>query len=506
MFSIADVAALVGAPAMGRAEDYVERGRVVSVARNGDGSRIVGHVQGTAGTPYVAVVEMSPSGKVPREGRCSCPVGLNCKHVAATLLAYRAQQVSGPAVAAPSGAPSPGPELPEWERALAPLLGDEDDDGAPAPARGTAPVRGWDAWGRPAQPVALQADLVDGGTTGGGRVRFGAPRFGLRPVVLGARNRWVRTGVSWRELRYVREPADERHLPVLRALSGLASAARTTGFAFDDPTWIHPDELPASAFWALWADARRVGLPVVAADRAQTPVRDGRARSVLHVERVDDGLAVEARIEVEVPDDVPELREPALREALPLGSPAGGVVVAPVGSAGGAVAPLVLARLAKPSTRRVSTSWRGASRWWSRRPTSRGSSDARSRRSRPCSRTSSSATTSTCPTRPGPCSRSRSRGSPTTARGSCGSGGTSTRRPATRRWPRSRWGGPHHAGRRRRSATRRRSRRCSRGSSPGSACPCTTTSSRAGRRRPSSPTSCRGSRSWPRPTTGSSSR
>ena len=351
MFSSADVAALVGAPAMGRAEDYVERGRVVSVARNADGSRIVGHVQGTAGTPYVAVVEMSPSGKVPREGRCSCPVGLNCKHVAATLLAYRAQHDGG--LAAPAPAPRPaGPELPEWERALAPLLGEDDDA---APARAGVAVRGVDTWGRPAQPVALQADLVDGGTSRDGRVRFGVPRLGLRPVVLGSRDRWVRTGVSWRELRYVREPSDERHLPVLRALSGLASAARTTGFAFDDPTWIHPDELPASAFWALWADARRVGLPIVAADRAQTPVRDGRARSVLHVERAEDGLAVEARIDVDLPDDVPSLLDAASREVLPLGSPACGVVVVPTeappsgGSAqGNGVAPLVLARLAKP--------------------------------------------------------------------------------------------------------------------------------------------------------------
>ncbi|MGC5166708.1 SNF2-related protein [Luteimicrobium sp. DT211] len=341
MFSSADVAALVGAPAMGRAQDYVERGRVVSVARNGDGSRIVGHVQGTAGTPYVAVVQMSPSGKVPREGRCSCPVGLNCKHVAATLLAYRAQQAGGGARVAPSGGRVPAAELPEWERALAPLLDDEDDGHTDASGRG-AGAGGWDAWGRPAQPVALQVDLVDPGATTGRRVRFGGPRLGLRPVVMGSKGRWVRTGISWRELRYVREPPDERHLPVLRALSGLASAARTTGFAFDDPTWIHPDELSPSAFWALWADARRVGLPVVASDRAQTPVRDGRARAVLHVEQAPDGLAVFARLGVDVPPELEGLRDGPTSEVLPVGSPAIGLVVAADG------VPLVLAPLTVP--------------------------------------------------------------------------------------------------------------------------------------------------------------
>jgi len=90
VFSAADVSQLVGSETFARGEEYVSAGQVVSVARNGDGTTIVGQVRGSARKQYVTVVEMSSAGEqaTPRYGRCSCPVRLNCKHTAATLLAY----------------------------------------------------------------------------------------------------------------------------------------------------------------------------------------------------------------------------------------------------------------------------------------------------------------------------------------------------------------------------------------------------------------------------------
>lgn len=90
MFSEADVSQLVGSETFARGEEYVGAGQVVSVARNGDGTTIVGQVRGSSRKQYVTVVEMSSAGEQasPRYGRCSCPVRLNCKHTAATLLAY----------------------------------------------------------------------------------------------------------------------------------------------------------------------------------------------------------------------------------------------------------------------------------------------------------------------------------------------------------------------------------------------------------------------------------
>jgi hypothetical protein len=222
---------------MSRAQDYVDQGRVLSVARSPDGSRVVGHVEGTRREPYVAVIEMSRSGEVPRAGRCSCPVGRNCKHVAATLLAFRAQGATGVPLPARGGRP-------EWESALAPLIDGHDDA---AVGLGGAPdgVAAWDPYGRPVQEVALQVELQEARTARRGAVRFGPARLALRPVVMGARERWIRTGISWRELRYQRSSSGGSRLAVLRALYGLASGSGVSGYGFDDPTWIFADDMRA---------------------------------------------------------------------------------------------------------------------------------------------------------------------------------------------------------------------------------------------------------------------
>ncbi len=52
----------------------------------GDGARLVAEVEGTAPIPYRVIVEIQGRRRVRLLGRCSCPIGWNCKHVAAVLL------------------------------------------------------------------------------------------------------------------------------------------------------------------------------------------------------------------------------------------------------------------------------------------------------------------------------------------------------------------------------------------------------------------------------------
>ena len=90
-FATSDIEHAVGESSYLRGLDYFRRGMVRSVKFGGPG-RIHGEVSGSRSKPY-AVVARYESGSggtiVPVEGHCSCPVGHNCKHTAAVLLAAR---------------------------------------------------------------------------------------------------------------------------------------------------------------------------------------------------------------------------------------------------------------------------------------------------------------------------------------------------------------------------------------------------------------------------------
>ena len=90
-FATDDIEQAVGKAAYLRGLEYYRRGKVRS-ARFGPDGRLQGEVSGSRPDPYTVAVscESGANGTlVPLEGRCSCPVGRNCKHMAALLLAGR---------------------------------------------------------------------------------------------------------------------------------------------------------------------------------------------------------------------------------------------------------------------------------------------------------------------------------------------------------------------------------------------------------------------------------
>ncbi|MBI9114008.1 DEAD/DEAH box helicase [Sanguibacter suaedae] len=272
MLTPADVSDLVGPEVLARGVAYATAGHVLTTARNRAGTSIVGHVRGSGGKEYVAVVEMSGPGDdaAPVAGRCSCPVRVDCKHVAAVLLV-----ASGAVTPTGTDGGAPGQGAAEWETTFAGFIG----QGHPVPGSDTRHVPGG-ARQRVPEEIGLQLELLTTTPRTGTRWTAGDPnrgprvRLGMRPVVRGARGRWVRTGVSWDAVRYLNyrgvDHPDE-HVDVLKALRGLAGA--TDDAVPGTPSrWVHADVLPSAALWALLDEARRVGLPVVCADKAQTPV------------------------------------------------------------------------------------------------------------------------------------------------------------------------------------------------------------------------------------------
>jgi superfamily II DNA or RNA helicase len=198
-----------GTPTLDRAWDYVRRGHVLSCSHEVDSDGdldIRGVVSGSTSAPYVVTIAAGVDDRgLWISGRCSCPVHDGCKHVLALLITVRDEQEHA----------RPGASR-LWERQLSTLLDELDERAVRANAT-------------PDKPLALQVDLK-APTRGSGHHVWapGASARGslrIRPLQRGARDNWVRTGISWSDVPYL----DRRtgHPPAqVAALNDLLSAHR----------------------------------------------------------------------------------------------------------------------------------------------------------------------------------------------------------------------------------------------------------------------------------------
>ena len=79
-----------------RGQKYHQNGHVIDTSELQNGQLIRGTVRGSGGQSYYAQIHLQIKNRLLKgvKGNCSCPVGLNCKHVAAILLANLEQQAS----------------------------------------------------------------------------------------------------------------------------------------------------------------------------------------------------------------------------------------------------------------------------------------------------------------------------------------------------------------------------------------------------------------------------
>src|SRR5262249_53893887 len=82
-----DLSDWAGSRSLERGRSYQRGGRVHGMARTPNGG-LIAWVLGTE--RYATCVEVQPPGErgVALAGRCSCPVGYNCKHAVALALQY----------------------------------------------------------------------------------------------------------------------------------------------------------------------------------------------------------------------------------------------------------------------------------------------------------------------------------------------------------------------------------------------------------------------------------
>ena len=286
----------VGHRAFERGLDYARKGRVRGISVAGDGDIISAQSKGSGAHTYQTMVfrkQGARSAPASWAGTCSCPVGSDCKHTAALLIAARTLAQAEPdGAAAPSGGPAP------WESRLADLLQVER-----APRRRMALEiidDPGDMWGTPAG-------------------------LSMLPLIEGKRG-WNRQGAAWTQIVSggLDDDVDPTVMGVLRELAGMAGGY---GFYYAD------DRLSLTTAPAhVWDVLRRgvaAGLTLTTAQRHGMPVylADG-LRGGIHLTREGDGdIAITPALEI---DDVEELRRlqvPGLRlnfSLMPIGDPVHG--------------------------------------------------------------------------------------------------------------------------------------------------------------------------------------
>ncbi|MGW5240491.1 DEAD/DEAH box helicase [Monashia sp. NPDC004114] len=319
-----DVTQQVGPRTFERGRAYAVEGRVRTIATRADGLMVLGTVQGSRSDTYQTIIEARPHPKGRAHlwsGRCSCPVGEDCKHVVALLLTAR-DIAQGRAPAHP---PVTGADL-------------GDDAGGSTPTRPTPPTRTYwaDVLGHvrpmraegddetPAARPAPRGDLMPAGLfvdtiyrDQRGRRGVPEPSYGLRPT------RWTRAGtwhgtLSWHDALPQWRPGI-RFLPEHeRVMSRLHDVARHGSGSTTYFTPVPPLALDSTPeVWPLLREARRVGIEIMPGEGVAGPVEVSSEATTLTlwVRRSDDGsgdLDVSATV-----DGMPDL----LGEVVPLGDP-----------------------------------------------------------------------------------------------------------------------------------------------------------------------------------------
>ncbi|MGH3484795.1 MAG: SNF2-related protein [Nocardioidaceae bacterium] len=158
-----------------RGSAYARAGHVGDLSPANDSRMVVAEVRGSRPTPYRTVIildaDVSHASRVVAT-HCTCPVGVECKHAVAVIVAYRDDLEAEPA----------GESV--WEREVTALLESREPSGD--------------------QPIALQFERTTPRTSfrwaAGGEMSGRLVK--MRPVTRGRSGRWIKTGATWQEMRH----------------------------------------------------------------------------------------------------------------------------------------------------------------------------------------------------------------------------------------------------------------------------------------------------------------
>jgi superfamily II DNA or RNA helicase len=309
---LSEVEAAVGPRSFQRGCSYARGNRVTAIEWDASTETLTGSVVGHGALYETAAFFGSDGGGSLAfdDGECTCPVGYNCKHVAAIVIAA----TDGRGADRPRGAQRPplriatAPPAPSWEEPLRALI---DPPAAQAAA---------------GNPLAIELALHASGPAG-----RGAPRLMARLMRAGARGGWVNGSLTWNGLdSWHVQDGEYRpdHLALVRELYAI-HRARQGRIAYSYYNYGADKTLDLSGcdsaqLWPLLDEAARVGLKIVHARPGLGEMRRHRQGELLiDVTREgDQGSLVSAVLRVDGEDAA------GLEPLLFLGSRGHGVVCA----------------------------------------------------------------------------------------------------------------------------------------------------------------------------------
>lgn len=264
---LSDVEHAVGRTTYDRGTDYALRGAVLGVAWNDIDTALHGAVRGRGDVYEVsAYFDEVDDGVVDfAQGECTCPVGFNCKHVVALVIAAARR--------------SPGRKKSKttWDEAFQDLLGTGRHAGGDAPLAVELTLASHKPHTR-AEP-ALNARIVRRGKTG-----------------------WVASGLGWNQLEvYQVKEYRAAHVRLLRELYGLYLAGTRPGYhSYYDARTIRLTSFDSAKLWPLLDEAREAGLRLVHGRKSWGDVdAPAVARIALDVTRAGKADRVRPVIEVD---------------------------------------------------------------------------------------------------------------------------------------------------------------------------------------------------------------
>jgi superfamily II DNA or RNA helicase len=333
---LAEVEAAVGQSSFERGRGYA-RNRVVTIKWDPDAETLMGSVVGQ-GALYdtAAFFAADPDGALAfDDGECTCPVGYNCKHVAAIVIAAIDGRAAGRAVRdrRPVRKVATAAQPPAWDKPLRALID------APAPQAAGKPL---------AIELALHAD----GFPGRGR-----PRLMARLMRPGARGGWINGSLMWTGLDSWHVQSGEYradHLALVRELYAIHRAREgrvAYHYHYGGERTLDVGGCDSPQLWSLLDEASQLGLKLVHARPGLGEVR-GHQRGELLIDvtrQGDQGSLVTAVLRVDGDDADGHGLEPLLF----LGCGGHGVVCVERAEAGAGDGfesrRLRLVRLAKPA-------------------------------------------------------------------------------------------------------------------------------------------------------------
>jgi len=253
-FDPATLAAAVGATCFARGVQYAQQRAVVHVQWDPPGLALHGMVRGSTGEFYATAAYFSQFGDLPHEferGECSCPVGLDCKHAVALILAATGY-------ATVTAAPRPVPRPAAWQESLDSLLG---------PAQGPST--------RPGETILALELTLSGGPRPArtGRPEVAAARTPLkllaRLVRPGKNGGWIAGSLGWGKLDSLGW-GGEYPPPQVRLLQEMYALYRSRtnhysyyAYAYADDRSIELSAFESQRLWPLLDEAESTGLRLV---------------------------------------------------------------------------------------------------------------------------------------------------------------------------------------------------------------------------------------------------